>query len=124
MKSLLLLLALIPCTSFAETILCVAEVGALVEDGGNQPATSSLANVSAHKFLLTKDNGKWVVKPLGKNYVLFDKCTSEYFCEHASGYAGAFLRSNEGTFSITWQSPTLKNGRNQLVVAKGRCSTI
>lgn len=123
MKSLLLVLVLIPCTSFSETLLCVAEAGAVVEDGGERPATAGVADVSAQKFILTREDGELILKELGKSYVLFDKCTSEYFCERSEGYAGVFFRTEKGTFSITWIL-SQKNGRDQLIVAKGRCSTL
>jgi hypothetical protein len=122
MRLLLVAIALLPAAASAETVLCVAEAGAVVEDGNDRPASAALVNASTHKYLVTQEKGVWRVKELGKDYVLFNKCTGPYFCERAEGFAGAFLRTEKGTFSIMWM--TQDNGRDQWVVAKGRCSAI
>lgn len=128
MKWFAVLLMFIPCISQADTFLCVAEAGAVVEDGDGIQASASVMDVSAMKYVLTQDGGRWVVKELGKEYILFNRCTepsppgAPYFCERSDGYAGTFIRIRKGAFSITWM--TQKNGRDLLVAAKGRCSKI
>lgn len=123
MKFVALAAFLLPCFSYAETYLCVAEAAAFVEDGGNRAATASLLkNASSMKYIQTQEQGKWVVKELGKNYILFDLCRDVYICESSLGYGGAFVRQDSGVFSVTWFS---QNGeRNMIVVAKGQCSKI
>lgn len=117
------LLTLLPCLTHAETLLCVAEAGAVVEDGGKDGIVAGLANVSQNKYIQTNESGNWVVKVLGENEPLFDKCKSQYFCERSEFYAGTFLRKPEsGVFSIVWM--TRKDGADKLVVAKGRCSSL
>jgi hypothetical protein len=123
MKYVALVALLLPCFSYAETYLCAAEAAAVVEDGGNRVATSSrLTDAASLKYIQTQERGKWVVKELGKEYLLFDLCRDAYVCESSLGYGGAFVRQDSGAFSVTWFA---QNGeRNMIVVAKGRCSKI
>ncbi len=115
--------ALVSFCAHAETYLCVAEAGALVEDGGREGISAALADVSNKKYIQTNDSGKWLVKELGRDSALFDTCSSQYFCERASGYAGVFMRApSSGVFSVTFMTRT--NEINQLVVAKGRCTKL
>jgi len=107
---------------YAQTLLCVADAGAIVEDGGGQPAKAWNVDVAASKYVLTQQNGGLVVKELGRDSVLFDECTSPYLCQSSRGYSGTFMRMNDGRFSIVWFS---KRGNcEQLIAAKGRCSQI
>ncbi|WP_143004209.1 hypothetical protein [Thiohalorhabdus denitrificans] len=128
MKWFAALIIFFPCITLADTFLCVAEAGAVVEDGDGAPAIASVADVSGKKYILTKDSGSWVVKEIGKEYVLFNQCTepyppgAPYFCDHSDGYGGVFIRNGRGRFSITLI--TKKGGRDLLVAAKGRCSKI
>ena len=117
-----LLLALVSSSAYAETYLCVAEAGAVVEDSQGS-ITAGVVNVSQRKYLLTNEGGKWVVKELGMDAPFFDECPSPYFCERADGYAGTFFRSRStGVFTIVWL--TQNKGANEIVVAKGKCSKL
>ena len=123
-KFAVLFFALVSFYAHAETYLCVAEAGAVVEDGGREGINAGLlAGVSNKKFIQTNDSGKWLVKELGRDSALFDKCSSQYLCESANGYAGVFMRPpSSGVFSVTFM--TRLNEINQLVVAKGRCTKL
>lgn len=112
------------CASIASatSYLCVPEAGAAVTNDEHGTITSGAADVSLTKFVVTNESGKWIVKFLGSEVPLFDKCSSKDFCEHSGdGYSGAYWSSN-GLFSITWITTLEK--RENLVVAKGRCSKI
>jgi len=111
-----------PPVLFAETSLCVADAGAIVEDGGGQSAKAWTVDVAASKYVLTEKNGNLVVKQLGQDGVLFDECVSRYFCESSRGYSGTFMRTNDGRFTIVWFS--MRGDRELLIAAKGRCSQI
>ena len=108
--------------AYAATYLCVAEAGAVVEDSQGS-ITAGLANVSQRKYVLTDETKKWVLKELGMDAPLFDKCPTPYLCERSDGYAGTFLRNQStGVFTIVWF--TQHKGANQIVVAKGKCSKL
>jgi len=108
----------------AESYLCVAEAGAAVVHGGGEPIVARIADVSNQKFVVTNDSGKWLVKSLGQDEAVFDKCVSPYFCQRSDLYAGTFNRYENGVFSFTWFPPTDKQGHEFLAVAKGRCSKL
>ena len=108
--------------ALAETLLCVADAGAIVEDGDGRPASAAAADVTANKYVLTRQNGSLVVKELGKDYALFNDCVSPYLCQRSPEYAGAFVRTEDGRFSVTWISR--QGNRDQWIVAKGRCSQL
>jgi hypothetical protein len=95
-----LLVALFAETLHAETYLCVAEAGAVVEHGGSAGIHASVVNVSERKFIQTDEAGEWVVKALGQDFAVFDDCTSAYFCERSTGYAGVFMRDDDGVFLL------------------------
>ena len=128
MRSLLVILALTPFAAFADTFLCVPDVGALVKDGDGKPASAHIADVSQEKFILTRENGNWGVKRIGTDFFLLNQCekpsrgVTPYFCDHTDGYAGAFVRKDDGRFWVTWMSR--RDGFEMLIVAKGRCSKI
>lgn len=119
----ILMLGALPAAAWAESYLCVIDAAAVVEDSGaNGRITATLAKVEHDKYVLTNSTGKWQVKMLGAETVWLDKCTSSYFCENSSGYAGTFMREDSGVFSVVLVFKD--GGRNQLVAAKGRCSRI
>jgi len=118
----LLVVFVFPPALLAETLLCVADAGAIVEDGGGQSAKAWAVDVAASKYVLTENNGNLIVKQLGQDYVLFDECVSPYFCESSNGYSGSFMRTSDGRFTIVWLS--MRGHREQLIAAKGRCSQI
>ena len=74
MKLLAALIAMAPCAVLAETYVCAADAGAVVEDGANRPASAGLIDVSDDKYLVTRENGKWGVKLLGQDHFFFDQC--------------------------------------------------
>ena len=106
----------------ADTYLCIAEAAAGVSHGGPSGIQASTYDASEKKFILTNESGKWLVKELGNDYALFDNCVSKYHCERKDGYAGAFLRGNDGYFSVTWF--TGNETEQYVMVAKGRCSKV
>lgn len=126
MKATLFLALLLPSVSFAETYFCVAEAAAFVEDGADRPAISGQLNPETLKYVLTQENSQWVVKLLGEDTALFDKCTSGgYFCERSDDfYGGVFVRTADGLFANTWLSPGTGDDRERMNVAKGKCSLI
>ena len=95
----------------------------MVKDGGREGINAALADVSNKKYIQTNDSGKWLVKEFGQDGALFDKCSSQYFCERNSGYAGTFMRQPSGSvFSVIFM--TQMNEVNALVIAKGRCTKL
>jgi hypothetical protein len=115
-----------PGVALADTYVCAADAGAFVEDGANRPATSALANVAHDKYVVARLGDSWVVKVLGSDYFLFDKCVvsdsgEPSFCEHAGEmFSGSFILRKDGNFSVLWM--TQVDGRDRWIVAKGRCS--
>lgn len=122
MRQIATFLLLLPTMVSAESFLCIAEAGAVVEDGGNQSASAGIINTQNMRFLQIEEDGEWVVQRFGDSYSLFDQCATPYICESSDRYAGAFTRSDDGRFSVTWFAKN--NGREQLVVAKGRCEEV
>jgi hypothetical protein len=118
-----LLLVVLPGSVWADSYLCVVDAAAVVEDtkeGGR--ITARLAKIERDKYVLTNTTGQWQVKILGAETAWLDKCVSPYLCEHSSGYAGTFMRDDNGIFTVVFVTNT--GDRNQLVAAKGRCSRI
>lgn len=117
--------AMISCSgAHADAFLCVAEKAAGVRDGGGRPIEAVIFNTDPLKWLLTNESGKYVLKRLGEDGVMFGNCNeSSYFCEHTDGYAGVFQRGDSGTFSVTWMTME-NNGRQSLNIAKGKCSKL
>lgn len=122
-KLIPLLFALTSICAHADTYLCVAEAGAVVEDGGDQ-ISATRVDVSSEKYILSNNTGKWTLRRMRDDFEIFDKCYSQYFCEREGGYAGAFLRiaTSSNVFSITFM--TRHHDINQLVAAKGRCTKL
>lgn len=115
-------LLMLPCVALADAYLCVPEAGGVVHSGGPKGISADILNVNRDKWVMTNESGKWIVKALGSDAALFDKCESEFFCENASGFAGAFWRDQQGVFSIVW---LLVDGEvNHLASAKGKCSKV
>lgn len=123
MNSRVVVLALLASGAQAETYLCVSQVGAAVEESGSMEFSAGLIeNVSNSKYIFKNDDGKWSLKRLGDNYAFLDNCDSEYVCQRSDIYAGTFLRTKRGTFSIVYLN---MNGKDERVfVEKGRCSSI
>ena len=112
----------------AASYFCGADAGAIVEDGANRPASSAIANVSDSKYVVTFLDGRWIVKPLGQEILIFDQCVTgddgaPSFCEVGGEmFGGSFIMERDGRFSILWL--TRANDRDRWVVAKGRCSRV
>jgi hypothetical protein len=119
----LLLVLMISGVADARTYRCVAEAGAYVAHGGGDPIKAGVADVSDRKYILTDELGPWMVKELGHDKTLFDKCVSSHFCQDSALYSGTFLRDEDGVFSVTWF--TRAGDKEQpyiyLNVAKGHC---
>ena len=124
----ILLAILSPLSANAATYLCVVEAAAIVEDGGNRPATAGVAKLARDKYLLTRGDAGWRVRELGMDYDLFDKCSTNDLdppavCEKSGdSYAGTFVFFKDQRFTFTGMM--LTNGRDQLIAAKGRCSKV
>jgi hypothetical protein len=121
-KLLLLPLLIFPYSAFSETYLCIAEAGAAVESTGIDNINAELIDISSQKLIQTNESGKWIIKPLGKDFVLFDNCRSLYFCEQSKSYAGVFMRNKDDIFTVTWL-PFVEN-KDVIAIAKGRCSKL
>lgn len=107
--------------AYAESYLCIAEAGAGVEHGG-KAIYAAVYDVSDKKYIQTNEGGKWVVKELGNETPIFDKCSTSSFCERKEMYGGTFIRSSDGVFTIVWLAGN--NVTVTMYVAKGRCSKI
>jgi hypothetical protein len=118
------LLALLPNACFAQTYLCVVDAQAAVWRTKTGETESGRADpAKAPKWVLTSESGHWLVRRLGDSFAIFDKCTSEYFCENSGGFAGHFDRDKEGHFTVTW-STVGPNDEQQSSVAMGKCSPL
>jgi hypothetical protein len=122
LKQVLTLVALAPTVVFADSYLCVPEAGAVVNDGGAGGVEAGLLNVTPHKWVLSNESGNWVVKKLGSDKPYFDRCQSEFFCDNANGFGGAFWRDTNGSFGVVWMM--LEGKINHLASAKGKCSKL
>ena len=110
--------------SYGDTYICVPEAGAGVQHGGSAGIQANLYDVSDSKFIQSNESGNWLVKMLGNDQPIFDKCSGENLCESSRGYAGVFIRENDtGIFSATWIIVHNEQSRT-MVVAKGRCSKL
>ncbi|MDG1707349.1 MAG: hypothetical protein P8H03_01235 [Emcibacteraceae bacterium] len=108
----------------AASYLCVGEAGAGVLNTVDNRIYSELVNVTANKFILSDESGEWKVTELGKNNPIFDDCLGGpgYVCVMTGGgYGGAFMRNDNGIFSVTWLGANEKKDEG-LYVLKGRCS--
>lgn len=115
-------MSLIATPIHAETYLCLAEAGAYVKENAAGSFEPGVANVEDQKYVLTNENGKWVVKMLGQDSAMYDDCDGRFWCEHSEGWRGIFWRKENGTFTVVF--PTGKDGDEYMVTAKGRCSLI
>lgn len=116
------LISLLPASAVGQTYLCVPEKGAVVESNPTGQIDAGLLDIEPVKFLLTGEKGNRAVKMLGNDFALFDACVSDYFCERSDSWAGVFIRSENGLFSVVWLSKL--DDVDQLVSAKGKCSTV
>lgn len=122
-KYLLIVMLLMPVSVNAEAYFCVAEAGAAVEHGGKEGISAYTFNSSNKKYLQSNESGKWVVKEFGNDDPLYDSCVSEYFCENKDGYAGMFMRGDDGVFTATFVAIVEEKTLVSAVV-KGRCSKL
>ena len=109
--------------TLADAYLCIPEAGAGVKHGAQLDIRADLYDFSDRRFIQSNENGEWQVKELGDDQPIFDKCSSEHFCEHSQGYGGAFFRTNTGIFSVTWIIGQ-EDQSSIMAVAKGRCSKL
>ncbi|AEJ01262.1 hypothetical protein Nit79A3_1430 [Nitrosomonas sp. Is79A3] len=105
----------------AETYICIAEAGAGVEHG-DKGIHAAIYDVSNKKYIQSNEQGEWVVKELGNEIPIFDKCISSSFCERKEMYGGTFIRGPDGVFTIVWL--TGNKEALTMLVAKGRCSKV
>jgi len=117
---LILILFAAPC--FGESYLCVSEAGAGVTNFNGSKFEANVYDMSEHKFILTNNSGKWLVKRLGVDSAMYDYCASKYFCESSSGYVSVFNYMANNTFHATWISSTTNS--YEWLVASGRCSKL
>jgi hypothetical protein len=123
LRTFVALTLIIPSLALSDTFVCVPEKGSGVTTGGNKPIASALYDASTVKWIMTNERGDWRVKQLGEDVDTFDKCTSQFFCERSTGYAGVFMRDpDDGTFQVTWI--TVDGERKTLLVAAGKCSKL
>lgn len=114
-------------SAHAESYLCVTEATAGVEHGVKHGIQAKIYNETSEKYIISNESGEWVVKKLGSEIPIFDKCTGQNFCEMKSGYGGAFIRDLKGFFTITRIFGPASKTEVQvftMIVAKGRCSKI
>ena len=81
----------------SETILCIGEAGALVEQGGPRGTQAGLVDAAKRRFLLTGEGELWKVREVGKDNSPM-QCDSQYYCEVKGGFAALFTRNNQGSF--------------------------
>lgn len=121
-----LLLVLISGTANGRSYHCVAEAGAYVVHGGGGPIKAGIADVSKHEYMLMQKSGRWMLKELGDDTVLFKRCESSHLCRDYKRHSGTFLRDEDGVFSITWFTMSDEKGQRYMYlnVAKGHCEKL
>jgi len=126
MRYLILLALFLPLSLKAETFLCVGETGAGVENTGAGGFKSEIYDVSNQKFILTSENGSWLLKKHGQNRPVFDHCNSEYLCMEKDGYSGVFIRNNQDAVFVysIMKSSGEDFRKSVLLTVKGLCSKL
>ncbi len=109
-------------SAFADSYLCVAEVGAgIVEE--ESKIRAKVFDVSDAKWIITNESGKWVVKQLGQEFANFDICDSHFHCEASTGWAGYFRFYSK---ALKFEAVTfgLVNDNASRALQMGSCSKI
>lgn len=110
----------------AETLLCIPETAAAVKQQGSTFQGAGLETNT--KFIMTNDNGKWVVKHHPSGTVIFGECMTEFFCDAGEMFAGSIFRerpdpaSGRSVFTAFWI--TVDDSSAYANVAKGYCSKL
>ncbi len=125
MKHILLILLFASSSLQADTFLCVGETGAGVEHTGSAGFKSKTYDVSNQKLILSNNSGKWLLKKLGKDTLVFDNCLSEYMCMMKEGFSGIFTRNDNGVFTyIINQAYGEQYETSIMLTVKGLCSKL
>ena len=109
-------------SAFADSYLCVAEVGAgIVEEESEMRA--KVFDVSDAKWIITNESGKWVVKQFGREFAHYDSCDSQFHCEASAGWAGYFRFYSK---ALKFEAVTfgLVNDNASRALQMGSCSKI
>lgn len=110
----------------AESYLCISEAGVGIEQSGPRRLIPAIYNVSDYKYIHTNASGKWLLKELGNESKLFDKC-DQYSCTNTTGHSSFFYRERSGLFTavfmlVRYDQPTILTITRILI--NGRCSEI
>ena len=124
MKKIFFIL-LLSCSSMvnAEGYLCVAESVAGVLHKDKEFRSVARDNVSAIKYIIARDLDTWKLTRQGAESDILDNCPTSQYCISTRGYAGVFLRSNNGTFTVSWMQQT-DDGWLGSYIAKGLCRSL
>ena len=122
-KALLILLLFCPTLVIAEAYLCTASSYAGVLQKDRQFKSVAHDNVSSIKYTISKSLDTWKLKRMGDDVDILDKCPTSQYCISSRGYAGVFIRSNNGSFTVSWMQET-DDGWFGNYVAKGLCTDI
>ena len=71
--------------------------------------------------MIVNDLGEWKLKKMGEDFEVLDKCPNSQYCISTKGYAGVFIRSNDGTFTASWMQQT-DDGWLGSYITKGLCT--
>ena len=113
---LFLIFSLLSTPIFAESILCVPNLGAGIFKDGNQGVNM---DVSFAKFLLNKKNGSWSLAYIG--YDGMDvPCSTSMLCQCTHDWCGSFIRDQSNGFHYFYMT----GEPVAAVVLRGKCSRI
>lgn len=119
-------IAAAPQLASAETYLCIASGGAVLEEKTESGAFSgSELDVSSDKYIYSNTSGKWQAKLFDQDFYMWDDCGEHgVVCRRSGGRdAGKFaFRSSNNTFFATYLWGT--DEKLQHIMVGGDCTAI
>ncbi len=118
----ILLILAISGTTYAETHICKSEVGFQLDVVNGKEFNSTFTDSSGWDYVQTEKDGKWIIKRLGSDEVIYE-CTTQNKCVDNSGNGSGFYKDDSGIFR--WISViSVAEGSQIVMVSMGRCTKI